>query len=62
MEVGVRNGSHRLTVGKAMGRPPAASTPRFTAATSSGAVRWQLLKSEPVSAMPTTGRSSMACE
>ena len=43
MEVGNSEGSHRLTVGKPSGSAPAASTPRFTAATSSGAVRWQLL-------------------
>ena len=43
MEVGVSEGSQRLTVGKASGSAPAASTPRFTASTSSGTVRWQLL-------------------
>ena len=43
MEVGNSDGSHNETVGNASGSPPAASTPRFTAATSSGTVRWQLL-------------------
>jgi hypothetical protein len=43
MEQGNKDGSHSDTVGNASGRPPAASTPRFTASTSSGTVRWQLL-------------------
>ena len=34
--------------GNSSGSPPAASTPRFTASTSSGMVRWQLLKPLPV--------------
>jgi lipopolysaccharide export LptBFGC system permease protein LptF len=37
-------------------------TPRFTASISSGTSRWQLLKPLPVSAMPTTGLSSIARE
>ena len=32
------------SVGNSIGRPPAASTPRFTASSSSGKWRWQLLK------------------
>ncbi len=60
MEQGERYGSQRLIVGKASGRPPLASTPRFTASTSSGTERWQLLMSLRVSTMPTTGRSSIA--
>ena len=43
IEVGDSEGSQSETVGKASGSPPAASTPRLTAATSSGTVRWQLL-------------------
>ena len=49
-------------VGKSMGRPPAARTPRFTASTRSGVVRWQLLKPLAAVAMPTTGRSSISVE
>ena len=30
-------------VGKAIGRPPASITPRFTAATSRGTLAWQAL-------------------
>jgi hypothetical protein len=55
MLVGLRKTSPSDTVGKARGRAPAASTPRETASTSSGMVRWQLLKSDGVMAMPTTG-------
>ncbi len=62
MDVGESDGSHSEMVGNGSGRPPAASTPRRTASTSSGTVRWQLLKPEAVSRMPTTGRSSIACE
>ncbi len=60
--VGLRNTSPSDTVGKSIGNPPAASTPRFTASSSSGKCRWQLLKPEPVLAMPTTGRSSISRE
>ena len=49
-------------VGKSMGRPPAATTPRFTASISSGKCRWQLLKPEAECAMPTTGRASISFE
>ena len=44
MEVGLRNTSPSEMVGKSRGSPPAARTPRFTASTRSGVVRWQLLK------------------
>ena len=46
--VGVRNTSPSEMVGNSSGSAPAASTPRFTAAKSSGKWRWQLLKSDPV--------------
>jgi hypothetical protein len=49
-------------VGKSSGSPPAARTPRFTASTSSGIKRWQLLKSPPEVATPITGRSSISVE
>ena len=62
MEVGNSDGSHSEMVGNGSGSPPAASTPRLTASISSGVVRWQLLKPEPVSTIPTTGRSNIACE
>jgi hypothetical protein len=60
--VGARKTSPREIVGKQRGRPPAASTPRFTAWISSGKWRWQLLRSLVVSAMPITGRSSIPLE
>ena len=41
--VGFKNVSPSEMVGKSIGRPPAASTPRFTASTSSGIWRWQAL-------------------
>ena len=41
--VGDRNTSPNEIVGKVKGSPPAARTPRLTAATSSGKWRWQLL-------------------
>ena len=55
MLVGCRKISPSDVVGKARGRAPAASTPRETASTSSGMWRWQLLNSDGVMAMPTTG-------
>jgi hypothetical protein len=58
--VGLRNGSPSEMVGNWSGRPPAASTPRSTAAISSGSRRWQLLNPLAVLQMPTTGRSSIA--
>ena len=60
--VGLRKTSPSEIVGNARGKPPAASTPRFTASTSSGIVRWQLLKPLGDTAMPTIGRSSSAAE
>ena len=60
--VGVRKTSPSEMVGNSSGSAPAASTPRFTAVSSSGKWRWQLLKSEPVKAMPTTGLSRKARE
>jgi len=60
--VGCRKTSPSEIVGKASGRPPAVSTPRFTASISSGKCRWQLLKSLVVLVMPTTGRSSSSRE
>ena len=60
--VGLRNTSPSEMVGNSSGRPPAAVTPRATAATSSGTVRWQLLKPLKVLAMPTTGRARAASE
>ena len=60
--VGLRNTSPSEMVGNSIGSPPAASTPRFTASSSSGKWRWQLLKPEPVLAMPTTGRASISRE
>ncbi len=62
MLVGLRNTSPSDTVGNARGSAPAASTPRDTASTSSGIVRWQLLKSDGVIAMPTIGLSSSVVE
>jgi hypothetical protein len=62
IEVGLRNTSPSDTVGNSIGRPPAASTPRFTASISSGKWRWQLLKPLFESAMPTTGRASISPE
>ncbi len=56
--VGCRNGSPSEITGNSSGRPPAASTPRLAASTSSGTVRWQLLKPLAVFAIPTTGRAS----
>ena len=60
--VGLRNISPSEMVGKSSGSAPPASTPRFTASTSSGMVRWQLLKPLAVCAMPTMGRSSISSE
>jgi hypothetical protein len=62
IEVGERNTSPSDTVGNSIGRPPAASTPRFTASMSSGKCRWQLLKPLRESAIPTTGRASISPE
>ena len=62
IEVGLRNTSPNETVGNVSGRPPAASTPRFTASICSGTLRWQLLKPLDVSAIPTTGRASISPE
>src|SRR3989442_12249450 len=55
IEVGLRNTSPSDTVGNSIGRPPAASTPRFTASTSSGEWRGQLLNPLFESARPTPG-------
>ena len=60
--VGLRNTSPSEIVGNLSGKPPSASTPRSTAAISSGKCRWQLLKPEDVSAMPITGRASRSVE
>ncbi len=60
--VGLRNTSPSEIVGNSSGSPPAASTPRLTASSSSGKWRWQLLKPPPGTAMPTTGRASIAAE
>ncbi len=60
--VGVRNTSPSDTVGKSIGSPPAASTPRFTASICSGTLRWQLLKLLAVYVMPTTGFLSISVE
>jgi hypothetical protein len=46
--VGLRNTSPSEIVGKAIGSPPAASTPRRTASSRSGKWRWQLLKPDGV--------------
>jgi hypothetical protein len=62
MLVGCRKTSPRDTVGKSSGRPPAAMAPRFTASTSSGKCRWQLLKPLADWAMPTIGRASISAE
>ena len=62
MLVGLRNTSPSDTVGNGRGRAPAASTPRQTASTSSGIVRWQLLNPDGVMTTPTTGRSSRVVE
>ena len=62
IDVGLRNTSPSDTVGNSSGRPPAPSTPRFSASMSSGKWRWQLLKPLFESAMPTTGRSSISLE
>jgi hypothetical protein len=43
MEVGQAKDSCSEMVGKATGRPPAISTPRFTASTICGTVAWQAL-------------------
>ena len=58
--VGFMKGSPREIVGKARGSPPAAVTPRSTAAISCGTVPWQLTSPLPVFTMPITGRSSSA--
>ena len=62
MLVGCRNTSPKEMVGKSRGSPPWASTPRFTASTSSAVVRWQLLKPLAAVAMPTTGRANKSVE
>ena len=62
MLVGSRNTSPSEIVGKSIGSPPAASTPRRTASSSSGKCRWQLLKPLAESAMPTIGRARAAVE
>jgi hypothetical protein len=46
--VGLRNASPSEIVGKSIGSAPAASTPRFTASSSPGKCRWQLLKPDGV--------------
>jgi hypothetical protein len=58
--VGARKTSPREMVGNSRGSPPAAITPRFTASTSSGKWRWQLLKPLGVELMATTGRSNIS--
>src|SRR3954453_10792054 len=60
--VGLRNTSPKEIVGKVRGNAPAARTPRATASASSGTWRWQLLKSDGVTAMPTTGLPSSSLE
>jgi hypothetical protein len=45
MALGERNTSPREIVGNSSGSPPACQTPRFTASTSWGKVRWQLFSS-----------------
>ena len=62
MLVGLRKISPSEVVGKARGSAPAASTPRETASTSSGICLWQLLNSDGVMAMPTTGLFSISEE
>jgi hypothetical protein len=62
MLVGSRKTSPSEIVGKSTGSPPAASTPRRTASSSSGKCRWQLLKPLAELARPTTGRASAAAE
>ncbi len=62
MLVGSRKTSPSEMVGKVMGSPPAASTPRLTDSMSSGSCRWQLLKPEPESAIPTMGLARLADE
>ncbi len=57
IEVGERRISGSDIVGKRTGSPPASSTPRLTASTSSGIWRWHVVYPEDVSAIPTTGRS-----
>ena len=62
MLVGFRKTSPSEIVGKSIGSPPPASTPRLTASISSGKWRWQLLKPLCDCAIPTTGRASIAFE
>ena len=62
MLVGLRKVSPSEMVGKSIGSAPAASTPRFTASTSSGKCRWQLLKPPAAWQIPTTRRDSMSVE
>ena len=62
MLVGERKISPSEMVGKSIGSAPAASTPRFTASTSSGKWRWQLLKPPAAWQIPTTRRDSMSVE
>jgi hypothetical protein len=58
--VGDKNTSPRERVGNSIGRPPDARTPLLTASTNSGIIRWQLLKPDPVEAIPTMGRSNIS--
>ena len=60
MLVGLRKTSPSEIVGKSSGKPPAARTPRFTASTSSGMYRWQLLKPLGDCAMPDHGLARAA--
>jgi len=55
MLVGLRKTSPKEMVGKGSGRAPAANTPLYTASTSSGTVRWQLLNPDGVVAIPIIG-------
>ena len=62
MLVGAKKGSPSEMVGNSSGSPPAASTPRFNASTSSGKWRWQLLSPLAELAMPTIGRLRSSLE
>ena len=57
MLVGSRKTSPRDVVGKAMGSPPASTTPRHTASSSAGMSRWHGVKSLIEWPTPMIGRS-----